>query len=181
MTFLVFEQFAAEGQQALRSTGNQFRLAGYNLLHRAWERRGKPLDKGWHVTRDDLLDLHFGNEARPRGARLVIDFHPSATDRIGLIEPLDIYAYTYGDGGRAVWTPLMLRLYDIYYEEYEEALTPEVRTEIMSRIPLDFAGYEAIEFLYLNGDDHGWNWGRNGMTNAAFLQGGARDYFRQFF
>jgi len=35
--------------------------------------------------------------------------------------------------------------------------------------------------LYLNGTDRGWNWGRNGMTNAAFLQNSARDYFRKYF
>ena len=178
MTFLVFEQFEAEGKQALRPTGDQFKLAGKNLLHSAWKKRGSPLNKGWHVTRDDLLDLHFGANARPDGARLVIDFHPGAKKRIGLIEPLDVYAFTFGYNGRATWTPLMLRMQDIYYEE---SLTPERRAEIMSRIPLDFAGQEAIEFLYLNGDDKSWNWGRNGMTNAAFLQGDARDYFRQFF
>lgn len=181
MTFLVFEEFVAEGKQALRPTGEQFSLAGYNLLHRAWVGLGKPLDKGWHVTRDDLLNLYFDNRARPDGARLVIDFHPSATGRIGLIEPQDIYAYTFGREGGALWTPLMLRLSDVYYAEYETALTPEAKAEIMGRIPIDFAGEEAIEFLYLNGDDKGWNWGRNGTTNAAFIQGGARTYFKQFF
>ncbi len=180
MSFLVFEQFTTDTGPALRPTGDYFKLAGYNLLHRAWERLGRPIDQGWHVSRDDLLDLHFG-AARPSDARLIIDFHPTAAGRIGLIEPLDIYAYTFGDGGHATWTPLMLRLHDVFYEEYEVPLTPQGRAEIVNRVPTDFHGQEAIEFLYLNGDDHGWNWGRNGMTNAAFLQGGARDYFRRFF
>jgi len=34
-----------------------------------------------------------------------------------------------------------------------------------------------MELLYLNGDNQGWNWGRNGMTNAAFIHGPARTYF----
>lgn len=35
-----------------------------------------------------------------------------------------------------------------------------------------------VEFLYLQGN---WNWGMNGITNAAFLRGKARAYFREFF
>jgi hypothetical protein len=180
LSFLVFEQFTTEAGLALRPTGDYFKLAGRNLLYQAWKRMGKPLNKGWHISRGDLLDLHFGGTP-PMDARLIIDFHPTADGRIGLIEPLDTYGYTFGDDGRATWTPLMLRLHDVFYKEYDVALTPEGRAEIMNRVPTNFEGQETIEFLYLNGDDKGWNWGRNGMTNAAFLQGGARDYFRQFF
>ncbi len=182
MTFMVFERHVTEGTAAFRPTGGGFKLAGYQLLHQAWVGRGKPLNQGWHVSRDELLDLHFGVGEKRNDPHLIIDFHPSATGRIGLIEPMDIWAYTFGDEtGKAVWTPLMLRLRDVFYKEYDEALTPEARAEIIGKTPVDFDGQESIEFLYLNGDDRGWNWGRNGMTNAAFLQGEARVYFRQFF
>lgn len=182
MSFLVFEQFAEGRQATLRPTGHHFKLAGRNLLYKAWQRLGRPLNAGWHVSRADLLDLHFGTGPRPPDPRLIIDFHPSATGRIGLVEPMDIYAWTFGDeNGRAVWTPLMLRLQDAFYEEYEVALTPECKVAIMERVPTPWPGGESIEFLYLNGEDRGWNWGRNGMTNAAFIQGGARNYFRCFF
>jgi len=76
----------------------------------------------------------------------------------------------------------MLRFRDVYYEEFETQLVPAQKITILNRLPeykadsLDF-----VEFLYLNGDSRSWNWGRNGMTNAAFIQGSARDYFRQFF
>lgn len=181
MSFLIFEEVSTAASLALRPTGNSFKLAGYNLLYRAWERLGRPLNRGWHVSRHDLLNLHFGTDPHPNGARLIIDFHPTSTGRIGLIEPVDIYAYTWGDGDRAVWTPLMLRLHDVFYKEYEEALTPEAKAAILADVPTDFVGQESVEFLYLNGDGGGWNWGRNGMTNAAFLHGEARAYFRQFF
>ncbi len=181
MSFLIFEQFAEGEQTALRPTGDNFKLAGYNLLHKAWQQLERPLDEGWHVSGADLLNLHFGSGPRPPNPRLIIDFHPSATGRIGLVELMDIYAWTFSDNGRVVWTPLMLRLQDTFYEEYEVAITAEARTAIMERIPIASLGRESIEFLYLNGEDRGWNWGRNGMTNAAFIQGGARDYFRLFF
>jgi hypothetical protein len=181
MTFLIFEEVATADSAVLRPTGNLFKLAGYNLLYRAWERLDRPLNRGWHVSHGDLLDLYFGANPRPNGPRLIIDFHPTSTGRIGLIKPVDVYAYTWGDGARAVWTPLMLRLRDVFYEEYEQVLSPEDKAAILAGIPTDFVGQESVEFLYLNGDDGGWNWGRNGMTNAAFLHGDARTYFRQFF
>ena len=178
---MIFEQAAFEDRTILRQTGETFKLAGYNLLYQAWEKRGKPLNTGWRITRDELIQLHFAPQPPRDGVRLIIDFHPTATGRIGLIEPVEIYAYTWGDNGVAEWTPLMLKLRDVFYEEYEQTISPEQKTEILGAIPCNFAGQEWIEFLYLNGDNKGWNWGRNGMTNAAFLQGDARDYFRQFF
>lgn len=132
MSFLVFEQFSEGENAAIRPTGQNFKLAGYNLLYNAWQKLGRPINEGWHVSRTDLLDLHFGSEPRPNDPRLVIDFHPSATGRIGLVEPMDIYAWTFGDENRRViWTPLMLRLQDAFYEEYEAALTPETKASIM--------------------------------------------------
>ncbi|MBV9860790.1 MAG: hypothetical protein JO267_01445 [Alphaproteobacteria bacterium] len=99
-----------------------------------------------------------------------------------MVEPINIHAYTWGEpDGTAVWTPLMLELRDVYYSEYDETLSPERKKDIMQQIPVDFDGYNSVEFLYLNGDALSWNWGRNGMTNAAFLFGEARDYFRGFF
>jgi len=51
----------------------------------------------------------------------------------------------------------------------------------MISLEIDAYGSEFVEFLYLQGDDGGWNWGRNGSTNAAILHGEAREYFRKFF
>jgi hypothetical protein len=181
MTFLIFEQAALEGRPILKPTGETFKLAGRNLLYNAWKKLGEPLNKGWRVTRDELIQLHFSPHPPRDDVRLIIDFHPTATGKIGLIEPTEIYAYTWGSEGVAEWTPLMLKLRDVFYQEYEQDITPEQKAEIMNAIPYDFRGHDCIEFLYLKGDDKGWNWGRNGMTNAAFLHDAARDYFRKFF
>lgn len=76
----------------------------------------------------------------------------------------------------------MLRLRDVFYQEYNQPLNSSQRDEILKTLPEprpDAADF--VEFLYLNGSAHRWNWGKNGMTNAAFLHGAAREYFRQFF
>jgi hypothetical protein len=108
MAFLIFEETVLEDRPILRPTGETFKLAGRNILYKAWEARGKPLKTGWRVTRDELTRLCFSPlEPRP-DVRLIIDFHPTATGKIGLIEPVEIYAYTWGESGVAQWTPLML-------------------------------------------------------------------------
>ena len=59
MSFLIFEQAEIEGRPILRPTGETFSLAGHNLLYKAWEKREKPLNSGWRVTRGELIQLHF--------------------------------------------------------------------------------------------------------------------------
>ena len=99
------------------------------------------------------------------------------------MELLDVYAYTWGDDtGGPSWTPLMLRLRDTFYEEYDPPIDEAQKTEILSDLEeLGPDTKDFVEFLYLNGPAYGWNWGKNGMTNAVFLQGAAREYFRKFF
>lgn len=182
MAFLIFERiYGNGGAVVLRPTGESFRLAGYNLIYKAWEERGQPIDQGWHVSAAELIQIDSKDLQTYDTRRMVIDFHPNARRRIGLIELLDVYAYTWGDddAGQVFWTPLMLRMRDVYYEEYESEITAQRKSEIMQQLPEpgddtpDF-----VEFLYLQ---HNWNWGKNGMTNAAFLRGEARAYFREFF
>ena len=76
----------------------------------------------------------------------------------------------------------MLRLRGdvLYDEDFDSDLSLEAKSMRISKI-LEHEQPDFIEFLYLNGDDKGWNWGRNGSTNAVFLQSHARQYFRQFF
>lgn len=182
MSFLVFEQVIGDdGTEVLRPTGQHFKLAGNNLLKQAWILRGKPVNQGWHVSQAELVDLHFRKTSRPRHPRLVFDFHPGSTKRIGIVEPTDIYAYTFADESKAEWTPLMIRIVDVFYEVYNTPLTSDGRREIVACIPLTCPPNEAVEFAYLQGDDGKWNLGRTGGVNAAFLRLGARDYFRQFF
>ena len=180
MAFLVFERVQASRGVVLRPTGEHYQLAGRHLLRKAWESQGRPIERGWHARADDLIKLLSDGAHGYDTRRLVIDFHPTAKHRIGLIEILDIYAYTHASAppSEPGWTPLMLRLRDVFYEEYDADVTSRkdgIIAELLERPEEpDF-----VEFLYLQDKD--WNWGRNGSTNAAFLQGNARKYFREFF
>jgi len=183
MTFHVYSREAQAGTYVLHLTNEEFKLAGYNLLYSAWERRGKPICKGWSVTASELVAIHTDNTESDDTRSLVIDYFPSNMSRIPLIEIREIHLFNWGDpgSGRVDWTPLMLRLRDVLDEWFESALTEAQRWEKMGRIEIAENGPEFVEFLYLKGDDGGWNWGRNGATNAVFLHGEARDYFRQNF
>jgi hypothetical protein len=165
----------------LRPTGENFRLAGYNLIFQAWEKRGKPINQGWHVSADELIALHTSGAENYQTRRLIIDFHPRSVRRIGFIELLDIYAYTYeaDTPGDAAWTPMMFRLGDVLHEEYDHDITPEEKKAITDNLSEPQTNNDFVEFLYLVG--RAWGWGKNGSTNAVFLQKPVREYFRAFF
>ena len=182
MAFRVFERLTEDGENFVRSTGEEFSLAGYNLLYEAWNRRGRPLNEGWHVSVRELIMI-YGEDYEFSSHLFGIDWNPSDENYIGLIELIDVYAFTFGnDGDGVAWTPLMLRVCDLFNGEYEEPINEDFRNQIMERIPERGPdALESVEFLYLSGDNRGWRWGRVGMTNAAFIHGEARDYFRRFF
>lgn len=75
----------------------------------------------------------------------------------------------------------MLRMRDLLYREYAKPLSAKRRATVTKRLLVPAREREFVEFLYLNGPEKGWNWGKNGATNASFLQDQARDYFRRFF
>jgi hypothetical protein len=181
MAFLLYGRLTQNGTPILSPIGENFRLAGYNLIFQAWEKRGKPMNEGWHVSADELIALHTNGTENYQTRRLIIDFHPSSVRRIGLIELLDIYAYTYAANipGDAAWTPMMFKLGDIFYEEYDHNLTPEEKRAITQSVSEPQTRNEFVEFLYLVGS--AWGWGKNGSTNAVFLQNPVREYFRAFF
>ena len=182
MAFIMFEKAYNQGATIIRPTGESFKLAGYNLIYQAWLQKGKPVNCGWHVSADELLRLYYNNAHSSVDRHLIIDFDPNSTWRIGLIELLDVYAFTWGDQNNdASWTPLMLRMRDVYYDEFDQAVLKKEKPNILNNLPEPKDDSDFIEFLYLNGPGLGWNWGKNGMTNAVFLQGKARDYFKQYF
>lgn len=124
MAFLVFECDQSRPQARLRPTGGAFKLAGYNLLYKAWTERGKPLDAGWKVSANELIRLLTNSAESYETRRLLIDFDPNAKWRIGLIEILDVFAYSYRDSsGDVGWTPIMLRLRDVFYDEFSDPMT----------------------------------------------------------
>ncbi len=60
----------------LRPTGESFRLAGYNLIYKAWEERGQPIDQGWHVSAAELIQIDSKDLQTYDTRRMVIDFIP---------------------------------------------------------------------------------------------------------
>jgi hypothetical protein len=188
MAFLIFERTLAGGVGVLRPTGETFMLAGYNLVYGAWEKKGHPINEGWQVPADELIQLQTKGHHTYDTRRLIIDWDPKSKRRIGLIELLDIYAYTYADEktppGKAAWTVMMLRMRDAFRKQYEHEICPQEKAERIASIPEPSPGPEFpefIEFLYLAGSNKGWKWGMNGATNAVFLYDDARAYFSKFF
>lgn len=179
MAFMVY----SKKDGILVHTGDYFSLAGYNLIYNLWEKLGKPTDQGWHMSANDLISEYTEGKGSLVTHSLLIDFHPNSRMRIGIIELLDIYAYTYsGETEKdADWTPMMLRLRDVLYEKYDKEISDAEKEQKIKSIKDPNNQEDFIEFLYLNGTDNNWNWGRNGMTNAAFIHGQARKFFRKYF
>jgi hypothetical protein len=100
MAFLVFKRVVESNTALLRPTGQHFQLGGHQLIYRAWDAQGRPINQGWKVSADELIRLHTGGNETYATRRLIIDYDPQASWRIGLVELLDVYAYTYGDAGR---------------------------------------------------------------------------------
>ena len=164
----------------------EVRLAGYNSIYNLWVQMGKSKDQGWHIDIHNLLKEITKGTGNYNSHRLIIDFDPKAKWRIGLIEVLDIYLYTYGySTNNAFWSALMLRLRDVYYDEFEQDKDPKDIEDMKRKFCIDKrkedSDQDVFEFLYLKGDDGGWNRGRVGQVNAVFIHKEARDYFKNFF
>jgi hypothetical protein len=127
MAFMIFKK-ERNGTGVFYSDANQsYKLAGYNLLYKLWNKRSKPIQCGWSVTADDLLKEHgegFNND----NSALVIDFHPKSY-RIGLVEIEAIHVFTYGNESGASWSPIMLELRDVYYDEEFEPPPPHRKAQ----------------------------------------------------
>jgi hypothetical protein len=183
MAFLIYDRKPQSGHDLLIKTQHHFSLAGYQLIYKAWEKQGCPFDSGWKAGADELIQIWSEGAQTYDTTRLLIDFHPSSRDRIGIIELLEVFAYTYKGSGalNAAWTPLMLRLRDVYYLEFKKKISDSTKERLIQRFNKPKYGQEFVEFLYLQGHKGGWNWGRTGGTNAAFIESPARDYFRNYF
>ena len=169
MTFHVYAVMPGPGQ-TLANTGGAFSLAGKHLLRQAWQTRNCPVNAGWNVTADEMIRLRTGGTESYKSHRLIIDYYPSNRREISLIELLEVFVFKY-----ETWTPLMLKLRDVWCYSSDVEMTQAQRDALKAQIVPDYGAEEFIEFLYLQGN---WNWGRNGSTNAAFIQGAARNYFR---
>lgn len=182
MAFLIFERFMEDGQDLIRDTGEQYKLAGNNLLRAAWERRERPLEQGWHVSASELLSIHSEGKFNDSTHILASDFMPSASHEIGIVSILDVYGFSYcaDDPSDPEWSPLMIR-YGGLFNHYEPGgLSDSRKAVLLARIPDrgPEVADESVGFLYLKDD---WTFGPGGTVNTPFISGAARDYFRRFF
>lgn len=179
MSFLLYNKKIDNDKVFYLNKNQNYKLGGYGLIYQAWEKKGKPINKGWSVTASELLS-HYEEDFDADEHLLLIDFDPNSKYRIGIIEIEKMHVYTYGNAedGSVYWSPMMWELRNVFYEEEYEDLNEEEKGKIISEIEIFPDRSRNVEFLYLQG---GWNWGRNGSTNAAFIPDEARDYFRQFF
>jgi len=161
-------------------------LAGNNAFKRCWELKGKPINKGWHSSLNDIVSILTEKKGDSHSHRLIIDFDPNANWRIALIEIVNLYAYTFGNqiNGEVWWTPIMLELKDVWVdEELEDQLNQDEKNKkqkqfkIQNREDIE----TSVEFIYLKGDNGGWTFGRVGGANAPFIGGEARKFFRNYF
>src|SRR5690606_27436248 len=179
MAFLLYKEHKQNHNLYITSLKVSFSLAGYNSIYDLWNEKGSPINKGWEISCEELSKYHQKKLNVNEPLHFIIDFDPKSKSRIGLIEILNIYLFTVDDDyGKIAWTPIMLKMQDIIYKEYYDEKFPDDKKKIINKIkyPPQNDVEDFVEFLYLNGDDKGWNWGRNGMTNAVFIQSDARDY-----
>jgi hypothetical protein len=187
MSFLQYRRDRQEGAERLTNTGHNFKLAGHNLIYKAWEKKNRPLNKGWHITAGQLIEI-LSQEKKTFSSKeetcdtlcLLIDYDPNSKLRIGLAELREIHLFTVrkNESNKAYWSPMLLKLRSVLeiqdVKNWESDKIKEQKKEIRS----PKYEKEIIEFLYINGDDEGWNWGKNGMTNGALLYPDAWTYFR---
>jgi len=180
MAFLLYKKEVRDGKMFYINEHRNYQLAGYQLIYKLWVKKGKPSNVGWTITASELL-YELNIEYSDKSHSLVIDFFPYSKEAIGLIEIEKIHLFT-NVYDSVSWTPIMFELKDVHYdEEFEEELTPESKRRMIEEIEVLPVRNSNVEFLYLKGDSGSWNWGRNGSTNAAFIGGEARKYFKNFF
>jgi len=191
MAFYLYKREEREEGDKIKEWFQQVRnvkLAGYNTIYKLWEQKGKPLDQGWHITRNDIATILTEGNGNHNSHRLIIDFYPNPKSKqdIALIEVLDIYAYTYKNQiGKASWTVLMLRLRRVREEEFKETEITKKLEDEKKEFSIDKredeSGLDVFEFIYLLGEKEGFTAGQVGRFNAAFIDKDARHYFKNFF
>ena len=156
-------------------------LAGYNAVFKLWEKKGKPLERGWNITKEELIEYALGKEGEVDMHSALIEITPSRKNEINLLEVLDIYLYTYREKKteKAGWSNLMLRLGEIFGTDLE---SEEDKARLTKEFPFKRWPEENVyTFLYLKGEEGSWNWSRRGQMNGALIFKEAAAYFKEFF
>jgi hypothetical protein len=148
----------------------QVSLAGRGLIQSTLRRLGVlgESDSGWTISASDLLQT--ANYA-PDIHALVIDTAPRRPT-VSLFQARSIVGYSYSS-----WTPIMLRLEQLFVDEPAPISTEETKREFNDD-ECERCAVRSILYLkggYAEGD---WNWGGNSRTTAALLWDDAWTFFR---
>ncbi|MGH7598704.1 MAG: hypothetical protein ACREOI_20305 [bacterium] len=184
MPFYVYQKVDEDGKSFFKRTGKHFSFAGYNLLHKSWQKLGKPINQGWHVSSVDLVEQWSGINGSYDYTRLIIDYDPQSKRRIAFAEALDIYVYTYGDlnTGEAWWSPMMWRMKQVFYRPINSETDEQQKISMTEKIEaFDYSTDDIMQFLYLHGNERRWIFGAAGRTNGTFIEKDSREYFKKFF
>lgn len=157
-------------------------LAGHNVIYNQWKKKGEPRNEGWQINSNDLENELQNLVDADYRSLVLIDYDPSGKEEVVLLQVKDIYAYTYAskDTGEVWWTPIMLRMQKVFGRELQNELSDKQRKDLISNFNAEYQE-EVIEFLYLQGEKRGWNWGMVGRVNGALIPPEAREYFLPFF
>lgn len=187
MPFYLYERSQQVGRACFRRP-KKIALGGQQAIYQLWLRRERQ-GEGWEVSADELIQQVTGDINAGRQTHgIIIDLVPSSKSSIIFLELLHVWLYTYKkpDSEEVEWTPLMLKLRDVYAREERHDLPAGEKEKAVSSFvaaPNEDPRYadESFEFLYLQGHAKGWNWGRVGQVNGAILHKPAREYFARFF
>lgn len=157
-------------------------MAGYNVIYNQWKKKGEPRNEGWQIESNDLVNELQAKVGPDYCPAILIDYDPSGKEEVVLLQVNHIYAYTYAceDTGKVWWTPIMIRMRKVFEKSLPDGVDAKQRKNLISRFDAEYQE-EVIEFLYLQGEDRGWNWGMVGRVNAALIPPDARKFFRQYF
>jgi len=154
-------------------------IAGHNVIYNLWQKKGYREKTGWKITSEELIqDILKSNDDVTKYS-VIIDSAPSLKAIVDLKEIHDIHLYTYVDEKteKVDWSVICLRVKDIFYMDRLDNTKKRVFTEkfISNKQNEDMV----YSFLYIHGDKRGWNWGRLGQMNGAWLYSDARKYFQK--
>ena len=129
---------------------NPFKMAAYNFIYQTWDSQGRP-HNGW-VARDSLIDRVIWNHYN-----IPNPFILNRTMNYSYIIS-EIWGWTYFDNTIVTWTPILLvgkeiELLNEQNNEYEYLIQDSY----------------CYQFMYLQGDNGGWQWGAGGPSNSPLL------------
>ncbi len=173
MPFLIYRCVQNRSDLALQG---RVSLAGRAGPLAAAARAALPSGDGastWHLSGGQLLEaLGWLPSAQHR---LIVDLKPNVPNNVSLYRVLRVWGHS-----SACWTPVALRLQPLFVDR--RTADPNRFKKLFKFPALD----EPLvhEFLYLQGGfrrqpkkRNEWQWGRNGLVNAALLWPDALSFF----